>query len=124
MWSCEGERVSVPIELSGISPWTVHYKIVGQKNVHTVEGVQDAKTNLDVAIPPKIAKHGGSFTLSLGKLNRVLARHPIMNVPFFHFLCQSEYKTAVAARKRSPSTILWSVCIVRSPRRLLSPVAL
>jgi nucleoporin POM152 len=69
VWSCEsqGDAVAIPIELKGIAPWRVDYKIVGQKEVYTAESISETKHSLDVKIPPKIAKSGGSFTLSIGR---------------------------------------------------------
>lgn len=66
VWSCEGDKVQVPVELKGIAPWKVEYKVVGEKDVITVNDVRDIKHTLDVTIPPKTAKQGGSFTVSIG----------------------------------------------------------
>lgn len=50
----------------GIAPWKVDYRIVGQKDVQHVADITNTKHSLNVKIPPKIAKAGGQFTLSIG----------------------------------------------------------
>lgn len=72
VWSCEGtegaeEKVKLPIDLKGLPPWSVDYRIVGQKEVVSVKDIKKTKFDLDVKIPARIAQSGGSFTVSIGK---------------------------------------------------------
>jgi nucleoporin POM152 len=69
-WSCDGEAaadktIKVPIELKGTAPWTLEYRILGNKQPFTVAEITQAKLNLDVPIPSKVLKNGGSFTVSI-----------------------------------------------------------
>ena len=66
VWSCEGDQVKVELQLRGVAPWSVEYKVVGQRQATTIKNIQSSPYAFDVTIPSKIAKNGGAFSLSLG----------------------------------------------------------
>ena len=64
VWSCEGDSITVPIELNGIAPWKVEYRLVGQKDILSAQNISNTNYDLLIKIPNKIAKSGGAFTVS------------------------------------------------------------
>lgn len=64
IWSCSGESVEAELELRGASPYSVAYQIVGE-DPHVVGGISSSHATLDIPIPKRYVKKGGSFIVSL-----------------------------------------------------------
>lgn len=47
---------------------------MGQRDAFHVDAISNTEHSLDVKIPPKIAKAGGQFTLSIGKVMSLTKR--------------------------------------------------
>lgn len=64
IWSCSGESVQAEIELKGAPPYSVVYQILGESS-QTMEGISTSYATLDIGIPERYIKKGGSFVVSL-----------------------------------------------------------
>ncbi|KAA1138326.1 hypothetical protein PGTUg99_030566 [Puccinia graminis f. sp. tritici] len=64
IWSCSGESVEADIELRGAPPYSVTYQILGEEP-KMIGGISSSYATLDVAIPQKYIKKGGSFIVTL-----------------------------------------------------------
>lgn len=64
IWSCSGESVEADIELKGAPPYSVTYQILGEKP-QVIGGISSSYATLDIAIPQKYVKKGGSFIVTL-----------------------------------------------------------
>lgn len=62
--SCEGDSVSLEVDLEGHGPWDITYVAGGQKSV-TLSGIAQSPHAFDISIPPHIAKRGGQFSVTL-----------------------------------------------------------
>lgn len=68
--NCEGKTVQTKVALTGDAPFTLEYQ-VQYGNKRETKVVRDLKSNtatIDVDIPSKLDKNGGTMTLSLSKL--------------------------------------------------------
>ncbi|OAV99399.1 hypothetical protein, variant [Puccinia triticina 1-1 BBBD Race 1] len=64
IWSCSGESVEAHIELRGAPPYSVAYQILGEEP-KVIGGISTSYATLDIAIPQRYIKKGGSFIVTL-----------------------------------------------------------
>lgn len=92
--SCEGETISVVVELKvgyglesdvclsltlfitqGTAPWDLEYAVVGQPK-RTISGIKSSPHTIDIDIPKPITTRGGQFLLSLGARSALASPKP------------------------------------------------
>jgi nucleoporin POM152 len=66
--SCSGSIVDIDIDLKGNGPWNVNVQVVDrtESKTMTFTGINTRRKSLQIPIPKRIDKEGGSFMVDLG----------------------------------------------------------
>lgn len=70
--NCEGKTVEAQVELTGDAPFSLEYQVQygNKRETKSVNNLSDKSVKLEVPIPSKLDKNGGTMTLSLSRCLR------------------------------------------------------
>lgn len=103
--NCEGKTVQAQVALTGDAPFSLEYQVAhgSKRETKVVKGLNSKSAVLDVDVPSKLDKNGGTMTLSLSGLLSVYNRFSYT----YQTNSQQKSRMDVTARGLSRQTI-WS----------------
>jgi nucleoporin POM152 len=68
--SCAGSLVDIDVELRGTGPWNLEVRVVSPTGSETLQirDIKTAKKTLQIPIPARVDRDGGTFDVDLGSL--------------------------------------------------------
>ncbi|KAJ7225386.1 hypothetical protein GGX14DRAFT_489278 [Mycena pura] len=81
--SCAGSTVDIDVELRGTGPWKLEVRVVSPTGSSTlqIEDIKTPKTTLQIPIPPRVDRDGGSFDVDLVSIEDVYECKRPVSVP-------------------------------------------